>query len=259
LLVVLLSAVYLYWQVNTIALREYIVYVEELPGSFTGFTILHLSDLHNKEFGKDQEKLLKLIQKQKYDVAAVTGDLVNKRDPKYEPVARLLKGLEDKPLYFVPGNHDWWTGFQSLRHLEQAGAHVLLNSAEKITINGEHLWMVGVDDPYTGRDRLDLALQHVTDSAPKLLLAHAPNIFPAAARQGLDLVLVGHTHGGQVRIPIIGAIVVPGQKLFPQWDYGLFTSGQTTMVINGGLGETELPVRFNNKPEIVLIKLMPAE
>jgi hypothetical protein len=259
LLVVLLLTIYLYWQVNTVAVREYTVYVDELPGSFTGFTILHLTDLHNKEFGKDQKNLLKLIRKQKYDVVAFTGDLVNKHDPKYGPLVRLLKGMGDKPLYFVPGNHDWWTGFQSLKYLEQAGAHVLLNGAEKVEINGEYLWMVGVDDPYTGRDRLEPALESVNDTAPKVLLAHAPNIFPEATRLELDLVLVGHTHGGQIRIPIIGAIVVPGQELFPKWDYGLFKSGKTTMVINGGLGETSLPIRFNNRPEIVLIKLLPAE
>lgn len=259
MLVVLLITVYFYWQINTVVVRKYTVYVDELPGNFAGFTILHLSDLHNKEFGKDQKNLLQLIRKQKYDVVAVTGDLVNKHDPKNEPVARLLEGIKDKPLYFVPGNHDWWTGFQTSKHLEQAGARVLLNDAERITKGGRHIWMVGVDDPYINRDRLDVALQRVNDPAPRILLAHAPNIFAAATRQDIDLVLVGHTHGGQVRIPFVGAVTAPGQGLFPRWDYGLFASGETTMVINGGLGESGLPLRFNNKPEIVLIKLLPAK
>ncbi len=94
--------------------------------------------------------------------------------------------------------------------------------------------------------------------SPKFLLAHAPNIFSSAVQSKIYLVMAGHTHGGQVRLPFLGAIIVPGQGFFPELDYGLFSSGNTTMVINGGLGESVLPVRFFNRPEIVLITLEAA-
>ncbi|MGI6582793.1 MAG: metallophosphoesterase, partial [bacterium] len=89
-----------------------------------------------------------------------------------------------------------------------------------------------------------------------VLLAHAPDIFPAAAEAGLELVLVGHTHGGQIRLPFVGAVLAPGQGLLPHYDYGPFTEGGTTMIVNGGLGESLLPVRFNLRPEIVLVTLV---
>lgn len=223
---------------------------------FNGFTILQLSDLHSKEYGTKQDKLLKLIGSQNYDLVVVTGDLVDKGNPLIEPGIHLVQGLKRKPTYFVPGNHDWWTGFQFKDQLLQIGVKILDNQAVKLTKNGEHIWLVGVDDPYLGRDRLNEALSQINDSAPRLLMAHAPNVFPLAVKSGIDLLMVGHTHGGQVRLPIVGAVIVPGQGLFPEWDYGLFSSGKTRMVITAGLGESVLPIRFNIRPEIVLITLV---
>lgn len=246
---------YSFLETHFLFVQRHVVSVRGLPSAFDGFTILHLSDLHNKEFGDKQEKLLKLINKQAFDLVAITGDLVDKRNPKVEPGMHLVKELSHKPIYFVPGNHDWWTGFEYRQQLEESGARVLQNQAEKFTLNGEHLWVIGVDDPYLGRDNLGQALLNVNDTATKILLAHAPSIYDSAIKSEIDLVLVGHTHGGQVRLPVVGAIVAPGQGLFPKLDYGLFTSRQTSMIINGGLGESGLPIRFNIKPEIVLITL----
>lgn len=254
-----LAVLYLYCQVHMLRTTEYVVRIEGLPGNFSGFTILQLTDLHSKEFGKNQGKLAAMIKEQKYDVVAITGDLVNKYDPRNEPLVSLLENLRDKPVYFVPGNHDWWTGFETQKILKDFGVHVLVNQAEKLARGGQHIWMVGVDDPYIYRDDLEAALRGTNDKSPKVLLAHAPNIFPKAVENGIDLLLVGHTHGGQIRLPLIGAIVVPGQKLFPDWDYGVFRSGKTTMIINGGLGETGVSLRVNNRPEIVLVKLLPTK
>ncbi len=133
--------------------------------------------------------------------------------------------------------------------------HILENSNYKYVKGDEYIWIVGVDDPYLGKDNLDLAMEGIHDTLPRLLLAHAPNIFPAAIQSKIQLVMTGHTHGGQVRLPILGAIVAPGQGFFPEFDYGLFSSNSTKMVINGGLGESVLPIRFYNRPEIVLITL----
>ncbi|MEW6771268.1 MAG: metallophosphoesterase [Bacillota bacterium] len=251
----MLSALYLYAEIYTVEVRQYTVRVAGLPSGLNGFTILHLSDLHGKEFGRNQEKLAALIKKQEYDLVAITGDLVNKYDPKNEPVARLLEHLKGKPVYFVPGNHDRWTGFQTEKILRKHGVHILINEAEKIARGDRHIWVVGVDDPYIKRDRLDAALRGVTDAAPVILLAHAPNIFPEAVQRKVHLLLVGHTHGGQVRLPFVGAVTVPGQGLFPEWDYGVFRLGKTTLIINAGLGESGIPLRFNCKPEIVLVTL----
>ncbi|KJS87678.1 MAG: metallophosphoesterase [Peptococcaceae bacterium BICA1-8] len=246
---------YVFFEVKSIAVKKYVVPVRNLPSSFNGFTILHLTDLHSKEYGSNQKRLINLINRYEFDMVAITGDLVDKDNPNINPAISLIKGMQKKPAFFVPGNHDWWTDYKIKEPLLSEGVQILENTSQKYTKGDKHIWIIGVDDPYLGKDNLDLALEGTDDSSPRLLLAHAPNIYPLAIQSKIDLVLAGHTHGGQVRIPIIGAIVVPGQGLFPKLDYGLFSSNSTTMVINGGLGESILPVRFYNRPEIVLITL----
>ncbi|KUO60449.1 MAG: metallophosphoesterase [Gracilibacter sp. BRH_c7a] len=247
---------YLYFDLHSIAIKQYTVTINNLPKDFEGFTILHLTDLHAKEYGYDQNRLLGLINSQKFDMVALTGDFIDKNNINGEPLLSLVRGLISKPIFFVPGNHEWSTEFGIRASLDNYGVRVLENKKYKYSKGNSHIWITGVDDPYLRRDKLDEALYGISDSQPKVLLAHAPNIFPSAAKQDVGLVLVGHTHGGQVRLPIVGAIVAPGQGLFPKYDYGLFTSGSTKMIINGGLGESVLPIRFYNRPEIVLVKLV---
>jgi len=247
---------YLYFDLHSIAVKRYTIVISKLPIEFQGFTILHLTDLHSKEYGDAQRHLIELINRQQFDVVAITGDLVDKSNPSMEPAIALVKGLQSKPIFFVPGNHEWWTNYQIKSPLEDLGVHILENGQFKYNIGNSHILIMGVDDPYLGRDQLNMALAGVSDSVPKVLLAHAPNIFSKAVEANVDLVLVGHTHGGQVRLPLVGAVVAPGQGLFPEFDYGQFTSGSTNMIINGGLGESVLPIRFYNRPEILLVTLI---
>ncbi|TGE38879.1 metallophosphoesterase [Desulfosporosinus fructosivorans] len=247
---------YLCFDIHSIAVKRYTIAISKLPTEFQGFTILHLTDLHSKDYGDAQKHLIELINRQQFDAVAITGDLVDKSNSIMEPAIALVKGLQSKPVFFVPGNHEWWTNYQIKSPLEDHGVHILENRHFKYHIGSSHIWIMGVDDPYLGRDKLNMALADVTDSMPKVLLAHAPNIFSKAVEANADLVLVGHTHGGQVRLPLIGAVVAPGEGLFPEFDYGQFTSGSTNMIINGGLGESVLPIRFYNRPEIVLVTLV---
>lgn len=246
---------YLFWGTSSIAARKYTVRISGLPREFEGFTILHLSDLHSKWFGNNQKRLLAAINREHFDIVALTGDLVNKRNPRLEPALELIKGLKDKPVFFVPGNHEWWSGYTLREPLISLGVNILENKSVKISKGESHLWLAGVDDPYSGRDDLEKALEKVNDGGPVILLAHAPEIFQKGVNSEVDLILVGHTHGGQIRLPFIGAVIVPGQKLFPQYDYGHYSQGRCKMIINGGLGESGLPIRFNIRPEIVFVTL----
>ncbi|MEL1135777.1 metallophosphoesterase [Desulfitobacterium sp. THU1] len=250
---------YLYFALHSITVKHYTIAVSNLPKEFEGFTILHLTDLHSKEYGDKQDKLLDLINRQSFDMVAMTGDFIDKSNPDVEPTLSLVKGLSSKPIFFVPGNHEWSHKFKIKSVLETHGVEILENKGLKYSKGNSHIWIVGVDDPYLRRDRLDQALDGITDSQPRVLLAHAPNIFMPAAKSSIELVLVGHTHGGQVRLPMVGAVVAPGQGLFPKYDYGQFTSGSTNMIINCGLGESVLPIRFYSRPEIVLVKLVPRD
>ncbi|MHB1419990.1 MAG: metallophosphoesterase [Bacillota bacterium] len=250
---------YLYLQVRSVAVKKYIIPIEHLPASFEGFTILHISDFHSKIYGDHQEPLLKLVKKHKFDIIALTGDFVDKNKKLTSPAIDLINGLKQKPIFYVPGNHDWANNFELKGPLLSMGTQVLENAAAKYSIGKDYIWIIGVDDPYLGRDDLDTAQKNVDVSATRILLAHAPNIYQAAIRSAIDLVLVGHTHGGQIRLPYLGALLAPGQGLLPRLDYGLFATGSSQMVVNGGLGETFLPIRFDCRSEIVLITLTRAK
>jgi len=252
---------YLYLGTLSVAVRRYQVPVRALPPAFEGFTILHLSDLHDKEFGNAGEELVNLLRHENFDMVALTGDLVVGDRPRLTPALELVSGIQaisGRPVYSVSGNHDWRLerGAEFNGRLREAGVQVLSNSAVPLERGQDRIWIVGVDDPVTLRDHLDQALNGTDSGSPRLLLAHSPHPYPRAVENGLDLLLAGHTHGGQIRLPILGAPFVPGMGLFPSWDYGLYSSGATTMIVSGGLGESMLPVRFNMRPEVSLITLV---
>ncbi len=254
-------ASYLAYELNTLRVISYTVPVRNLPTPFHGFTILHLSDLHQKRFGKNQARLLSLIKRYRYDMVALTGDLINRSRPQGDAALELVSGLGAKPLFFVNGNNEWDAaylhGYRVTGLLSAAGVTILDNRAIPLTRGGEHVWIAGVDDPISGKERLTRALSGTKDSAPVILLAHSPILFPRAARAGVGLLLAGHTHGGQIRIPLVGALWAPDMGFLPPWDYGEFQRGETTLIVNGGLGESIFPIRFNMPPEIVLVTLIP--
>lgn len=253
---------YLYYERVSVAVRRYRVPVHNLPAGFHGFTILHLTDLHGKEFGERGEALLSILRELSFDLVALTGDLVLRTSPSLEPALELVRGIggfSKSPVFSVSGNHEWGAQLtpQVNSRLEQAGVRVLKNEAEVLQRGEDRLWMVGVDDPVTKRDRLAQALSLADARLPRLLLAHAPHPFPQAVQAGVDLTLVGHTHGGQIRLPLIGAPYIPSMGYFPKWDYGLYRQGKSIMIVNGGLGESWFPIRFNNRPEVTLVTLLP--
>jgi uncharacterized protein len=254
-------ASYLLYEVNALKVVHYTVSVRNLPPSFRNFTILHLSDLHQKRFGKSQSRLLATIKRHQYDIITLTGDLINRLRPQVEPTLELVAGLRPKPMFFVNGNNEWGAalryGYRITTHLAAAGVTVLNNEAVPLRRNDRHIWIAGVDDSINGKANLPLTLSQTTDGAPIILLSHSSSPFMKSSKAGVDLLLTGHTHGGQIRIPFLGALWTPEAGLFPRWDYGLFREGDTTMIVNGGLGESIIPIRFNIPPEIILVTLTP--
>lgn len=261
-LTVFILLAYMHFQINSIQVKKYTIVIQDLPEEFQGFTILQLTDLHSKNFGREQAKLVQVLNQQSFDLVALTGDLIDYSNPDMEPIETLLSQFDPvKPIFFVPGNHELRGNYYQIRNRFKAmGVKVLENQSYPVVKGDSRLWILGVKDTYADQDRLDQALQKMEqEQSPKILLAHAPNIYPQAIESQIDLLLVGHTHGGQVRLPLIGALIAPGQGLFPKYDYGLYHSGQTQMIISGGLGESHLPIRLNMPPEIVLITLVVTE
>jgi len=217
--------------------------------------LVQLSDLH---FGSSNPLLYStvksIVEGLKPDIIVITGDIVSKVEA-LDDAIEFLEGLERiAPILIVWGNWDHWslgdriTKFKE--SLESIGEIKVLINESFVLENGVSI--VGVDDPYTGHDNLDLALKG--SSNIRVLLAHSPQIIDKAVNN-VDLVLTGHTHGGQVVLPLIGPVFVPLPAKYRKYVSGLFKIENTVMYVSRGLGTSILPLRFSCPPEVLLVEI----
>lgn len=252
------------WSNTALQLNRYTVKSAQLPEAFNGYRIAHISDLHNAEKGRDNEKLLSVLREAKPDMIAVTGDLIDSRRTDMDVALRFMEqAMLIAPCYYVSGNHEARIDtYDALKAgLDQLGVIVLTNEMMGVGRNGEMITLLGLEDPdfQTTDASLQVAKKLEELSANQaeftVLLSHRPELFTVYAGHNIDLVLAGHTHGGQFRLPLLGAVVAPDQGLFPKYDAGLYTEGETNMIISRGIGNSVLPFRFNSCPEVVLVEL----
>ncbi|WP_240628557.1 metallophosphoesterase [Bacillus salacetis] len=256
----LLLLIFLHWQNNSITETEVTIVSEDLPAAFQGFKIIQLSDLHSKSFDKEQHSISERVSDASPDIIFFTGDLVDSKNYDEKPSIKLMeKLLETAPVVFVTGNHEWWSGHhQDLEEkLIELGVTVLQNENMQVKRGNEALVLLGIDDPASG-----LSLEEMMDSASKgttgkfkVLLAHRPERFPEYQEYQIDLIFSGHAHGGQVRLPFVGGIAAPDQGFLPRYDAGVFRAGGSTLIVNRGLGNSIIPQRLFNRPEIVEVTL----
>lgn len=266
--ILILLIIWIVWGNVTVGITHYTVVSPRLPAALDHFTIAVISDLHNARFGQDNRSLIALIEREAPDMIAITGDLIDSGKTDIETAEKLVQRLvEIAPCYYVTGNHEAWSGeqYQELEgKLLDVGAVILHDRAELLTRNNGTVQIIGLDDPdFPGRgssfqDSIGNARSGAGDPAADycILLAHRPENFSAYVAGGIDLVLSGHAHGGQFRLPFIGGLIAPGQGLFPKYDAGEYTEGNTTMIVSRGIGNSVVPVRFNNRPEIVIVELI---
>jgi len=257
---------WIHWGNTALELNSYTVTSPELPESFDGFRIAHVSDLHNAQIGDENENLLAMLRKAKPDMIAITGDLIDSRSTDIAvALAFAEEAVKIAPCYYVTGNHESRIDdYDKLKDgLIRLGVTVLEDAAVSLTRSGQSITVLGVVDPAFQTDRSsDKALMidqltALSDQAQgyTLLLSHRPELFSVYADAGIDLVLTGHAHGGQFRLPFAGGLVAPNQGLFPEYDAGLYTQGHTHMLVSRGIGNSLFPFRFNNRPEVLLIEL----
>ena len=257
--------IWLLWANSSPAATQVTVASGALPEAFEGFKIAHVSDLHNAVFGRKNEKLLSLIRAAESDIIAITGDLIDSRHTDIDSALAFVEGAaEIAPVYYVTGNHESRLDFDEIEpRLIAAGARVLRNEAEDIGRGGERIRLAGIDDPSfirtgeTAEERAAAELEQLGDGGGTftVLLAHRPELVEVYAEYGAGLVLSGHAHGGQVRLPLLGGLYAPGQGLLPEYDSGLYSLGETQMVVSRGLGNSVAPLRVNNRPELVIVTL----
>ena len=228
-----------------------------------------LTDLHACAYGEDQRELLDAVAAQAPDLVLLAGDIVD--DEPRMPEARALETVaalaEGWPVYYVTGNHEFWSGRPEEIKAEicAAGAVVLEGQTLPVTAAGQPLLIAGVDDPAAGeeewRAQLSRAAAGLDGAAFSVLLSHRPERAEEYAGLGFDLVLAGHAHGGQWRIPgLINGLIAPNQGLFPKYAGGAYDlGGGTAMIVSRGLAResTRVP-RLYNPPELVVVDVVPA-
>lgn len=244
---------------HTLVVERIEMRLPRLPGAFDGMTIAHLSDLHLGPYVSEEHLLeaVRMTNALKPEVIVLTGDLVNSSWHYIQPCAEIIERFE-APLgvYAVLGNHDYWVGF--LNHMVQSvretGIVLLRNEAVPITRGRETIYIVGIDDLWLRLADVKRALETVPRGACKIALMHEPDFADISAQAEIDLQLSGHSHGGQVRLPGIGPLILPkyGEK-YPMGAYrvGTFTRLYTTR----GVGVLPPGVRFNCPPEITFLTL----
>jgi predicted MPP superfamily phosphohydrolase len=241
----LFSAYALWIERRRVQVRELEVTIEGLPGAFDGYRIVQLTDLHIGSFDRLSRGLAwaKLANATQPDLALCTGDLVTSGPFYYEDAAKVL------------GNHDQWEPERLVRLLEAEGVRVLRNQWVTVERDGAAIVVAGLDDHrFTQRDDLGLALRGRPEGVTTILLSHYPTFFNAAAERGVDLVLSGHTHNGQVGLPFVGDRW-NFARLTGQATRGLFTKNKTKLYVSAGLGTSGPPLRLGALPEIAVLTL----
>lgn len=265
--ILLILIVWTAWGNTALELNTYTIGSRGLLDAFDGYRIAQVSDLHNAEFGDGNQRLLDMLREAEPDMIAITGDLIDSRKTNIAvALAFAEEAVRIAPCYYVSGNHEARVPeYRELKAgLEAAGVTVLDDARVEIEISGKNITIIGVNDPSFLADYLtsdaavmDRKLSELSseDASFTILLSHRPELFDTYAAHDMDLVLTGHAHGGQFRLPLIGGLIAPNQGLFPKYDDGLYSEGNTNMIVSRGLGNSIIPFRFNNRPEVVLIEL----
>lgn len=257
------------WDNGRIVVTHYEVKSENLPKEFDGYKIAQVSDLHNDEFGENNKELIAKLQELKPDMIAITGDLLDSRRTDVAKAFDFVEqAVEIAPCYYVTGNHE--SRRKEYLELEkkmlEAGVVILRDETTTLQWNGAAITIAGMDDPcfYLEDDTFEMIPREIHQVVEELteekegfllLLSHRPELFDIYCQYEVDVALTGHVHGGQFRIPLLGGVIAPNQGFFPKYDAGLYERGNTSMVLSRGLGQSLIPFRVNNPPELVVVEL----
>lgn len=260
---------FLYKQDKHIQVNEREIISDRIPEAFAGYRIIHVSDFHNAWFGWKARKLLNKIRQADGDTILITGDIIDRRTPNLRRSKYFIRQVADiLPTYYVTGNHEahYRRWFNLKKYITESDMENLSFSSVKLVKDGDSINIAGMPDPWFLGDEEDpdvhlyfeRMLQQQVDRLPEgytILMSHRPELFQIYSKYELDLVLSGHAHGGQVRLPYVGGLYSPHQGVLPKYTQGTHYRNKTTLSISRGLGNSRFPFRVFNRPEIVVITL----
>lgn len=247
-ILIIILTVWTIWGNTALMVNEFSISSERLPASFSGFRIAHVSDLHNTEFGKGNADLLQMLAESSPDIIVITGDLIDAQHTDVDIALDFAEGVSKiAPAYYVAGNHEAGSSQYTVLKdgLEAAGITVLEDDMIHLNREGERIALLGLADPnFTIKGDLFNEVPAMISTKLKslleneqvysLLLSHRPELFETYVDCGIDLILSGHAHGGQFRLPLVGGVIAPDQGLFPQYNAGLYSEDNTNMVVSRG-------------------------
>lgn len=259
LLIVIALLLFCNFQNKHLETTHYTYEAEQLGADLDGYRIVQISDLHNAKFGKNNQKLVDRVRECDPDMIVLTGDLV---DSNHTNVDRAVQFVDEIvkicPVYYVTGNHEYWldtSEYEKLMDgLASAGMIILDDQVVEISRGDAKFRLVGLDDKSLADGTLEALLSDEKELT--VVLAHEPQYLARYAGTGVDLVLSGHAHGGQFRLPFVGGIVAPDQGFLPEYTAGEYYMNGTEMIVSRGLGNSVIPVRLFNYPEIVCVELV---
>ncbi len=222
-----------------------------------------VSDLHSCRYGEGQRTLLDAVHAQAPDAVLLTGDIVDDEMPEENAWKAVSALAEEAPCFYVTGNHEWWSGEAEriCEQMETLGVTVLRGSAKSLTVGETPIIFCGVDDPESGEEQLEQIGKTVNEKSFTVLLAHRPERIEDYLNYPFDLIVSGHAHGGQWRLPgVLNGLLAPNQGMFPKYAGGRYDFKGTTFIVSRGLAResTKVP-RIFNRPELVVIDVIPAE
>ncbi len=256
--------IYCYFENRIIDVEEITVTDEDLPNGFNGYRIVHISDFHNTEFKDGNADLIEIITENAPDIIVVTGDLISCYDVNVDKAMLLIDEIvKIAPVYYVNGNHEPRTDEYPLlvERLTLSGVKILNDEVITLERGGEKINLIGLEDPFfsdtTGKyneEILDEKLNNLSldESVYSILLTHRPEHIELYAQYNINLAFAGHAHGGQIRFPFLNGIIAPNQGFFPKYTSGLYTEGNTNLIVSRGLGNSSIPIRINNNPHLII-------
>lgn len=265
--ILVLSSIYLYYENTKLQVSNYNIINNNIPIDFNNYKIVQISDFHNTKSNVLTKDIIEQVKEEEPNIIVLTGDLIDANKTDIEVAINFIKKINNiAPIYYVSGNHEASINNYEdfISKLKSNKVIVLDNNLDILEINESKINLIGIDDPRMYNDtflsdqqiiKTELENIDYDENNYCIVLSHRPELFSTYVEKGLDLVLSGHAHGGQIRIPFIGGVVAPNQGFFPKYTSGIFEENDTAMIVSRGIGNSIIPFRINNRPELVVITL----